>query len=184
MSNSLADLSIELTDKEKSLAARIDFNAAGTHNADSWLPIADAMEELMNSLMEREAIPLARWKFFTTPEYFIGGHGRSRLQRFEDGTHGADVFRHGNFAKYLRYFLYGPDLPGLVIEAFQRKVVSCGKPFTSSDALDVAHFARDLTRSHGIDRHKAPDEFYKLALDCDMDTGDARTVRDSVMQVR
>jgi hypothetical protein len=71
-----------------------------------------------------------------------------------------------------------------VIEEFQRKVISCGQPFTGSDALDVAHFARGLTRSHSLDTRKAPDEFYKLALDCGLDASDARSVRDSVMQVR
>jgi len=95
-----------------------------------------------------------------------------------------DVFRHGNFVKYLRYFLYGPDLPETVIESFQRKVIRCGKPFTSSDANEIADFARGLTRSHGLDTYKAPGEFYKLALDCQLDTEDAGVIRQSVMQVR
>jgi hypothetical protein len=56
--------------------------------------------------------------------------------------------------------------------------------FTGSDALEVANFARGLVRSHGLDRLKAPEEFFKLALDCGFDAADARTVRDSVMQVR
>lgn len=181
------DLAIELTDKEKALAARIDFDDA-LHTplvADSWQQVADAMEELMRSLTERGAIPAARKKFFTDPDYNVGGHGRSRLQVFErNGTRGVDIFRHGNFVKYLRYFLYGPDLPRAVIEEFQRKVISCDQPFTGSDALEVAHFARGLTRSHSLDTRKAPDEFYKLALDCGLDASDARSVRDSVMQVR
>lgn len=186
MPSALTDLAIELTDREKMLASRIDFQfAGGSHNVDSWRPIADAMEELMNSLMERGAIPLARRKFFTDPAYFIGGHGRSHLEVFEgNGTRGADMFRHGNFVKYLRYFLYGPDLPETVIDIFRRKVISCGSPFTGSDALGVADFARGLTRSHNLDKHSAPEEFYKLALDCGLDAGDARTVRDSVMKVR
>jgi len=43
------------------------------------------LEELMRSLIERNAIPPARLNYFTHPDYFIGGHGRSRLQRFMDG---------------------------------------------------------------------------------------------------
>jgi hypothetical protein len=187
MPTHIATLAIELTDEEKALAARIDFDDAG-HTplvSGSWQHVADAMEELMRSLTKRGAIPKARKKFFTDPDYNVGGHGRSRLQVFErNGTRGVDVFRHGNFVKYLRYFLYGPDLPQSVIEEFQRKVISCGQPFTGSDALDVAHFARGLTRSHSLDTRKAPDEFYKLALDCGLDASDARSVRDSAMQVR
>jgi hypothetical protein len=178
------DLIIELTGKEKALASRIDFNpSAERHNADSWKPIADAMSELMGSLVERGAIPVPRRKYFTEP--FIGGHGRSHMQVFEaNGTRGDDIFRHPHFVKYLRYFLYGPDLPKAVIDAFRQKVIACGEPFTGSDALEVAGFARQLTRSHGLDPHTAPEEFYKLALDCGFDRGDARAVRDSVMKVR
>jgi len=45
------------------------------------------------------------------PAYFVCGHGLSHLQVFEkNGTRGDDVFRHPHFVKYLRYFLYGPDL--------------------------------------------------------------------------
>lgn len=173
-------------DQERVLASRIDFNLeVGVHNADSWRPIADAMEELMHSLLERNAVPLARRKYLSDPEYFVGGHGRSRLQTFEkNGTRGNEIFRHPHFLQYLRYFLYGPDLPKAVIEAFQKKVIACGSPFTGSDALEVAAFARGLTRSQGLDSNKAPEEFYKLALDCGLDAGDARVVRNSVMQVR
>jgi hypothetical protein len=40
------NLSIELTDRERVLVSRIDFNPqAAAHNADSWRPVADAMEE-------------------------------------------------------------------------------------------------------------------------------------------
>jgi hypothetical protein len=182
MRAAIADFAIQLTDKESVLASRIDFNPE-KQNYESWKPIADAMAELMASLLERGAIPLARRKFFTEP--FIGGHGRSHMQVFEgNGTRGDDIFRHPNFVKYLRYFLHGADLPKTVIEAFQRKVIGCGEPFTGSDALEVADFARQITRSHGLDTHTAPEEFYKLALDCGLDPGDARSVRDTVMKMR
>lgn len=186
MLTAFADLAVELTDEEQVLVSRINFGRlAGSRDADSWEEVGDAMEELMRSLAGRNAIPEARLRFFDAPEYFIGGRGRSHLQAFENnGTRGADIFRHPHFVKYLRYFLYGPDLPGAVVEAFQRKIVSCGKPFTGNDALEVAVFARGLTRSHRLDTQKAPEEFYKLALDCGLDTRDARTVRDSVMKVR
>jgi hypothetical protein len=177
-------LAIALTEAEKALVQKIDFDPSG-HNADSWRPSADAIEELMRSLLARHAIPEARLRFFDDADYRIGGHGRSRLQGFQkNGTDGADIVRHGNFVKYLRYFLYGPALPDSMIEALQRKVTACGKPFTGSDALEVADLARSLTRSHGLEPHRAAEEFYKLALDCRLDADDARTVRDRVKRAR
>ena len=86
--------------------------------------------------------------------------------------------------KYLRYFVYGPDLPKPVIEAFQQKVVDCGNPFTSGDSITVRDFARQLTRSHGLRAGNAAEEFHKLALDCGLDAGDARSVRDAVKNLR
>ena len=94
------------------------------------------------------------------------------------------MLRNPAFLKHVHYFLYGPDLPEDVIHVFQQEVMRCGQPFTGSDALEVADFARELTRSHGLDTRKALDEFFKLALDCGLDAENARSVRDSVMKVR
>ena len=181
-----SDLEIELTERERALVSQIDFYpSAASHNADSWRPIADAMEELTRSLLERNAIPEARWKLFSDPTFFIGGHGHSHLQVFEgNGTRGDAIFRHPRFAKYLHYFVYGPDLPKQVIVAFQHKVIDCGKPFSSGDSITVDDFARQLTRSNGLEASEAAEEFYKLALDCGLDAGDARSVRDAVKKLR
>lgn len=179
-------LAIELNENEKDLVSRIDFDPSGrSQNRDSWRQAADAMADLMRSLLERNAIPEPRKKYFTDPAYNVGGHGLSRLQIFEkNGTRGDAIFKHGNFVKYLRYFLFGPDLPNNVIEGFQKKVTDCGTPFTSGDSLTVADFARQLTRSHGLAGPQAAEEFYKLSLDCGLDSDDARTIRDSVQKVR
>jgi len=185
MTENTASVAIELTENEQHLVSQIDFHPSGSYNRDSWQPIADAMLELMRSLLERNAIPEARKKFFTDPSYNIGGHGLSRLQVFEkNGTRGDDIFRHGNFVKYLRYFVFGPDLTAPVIQAFQEKVRDCGEPFTSGDVITVAEFARQLTRSHRLDSRQAADEFYKLALDCGLDADCARSIRESVQRVR
>lgn len=180
------NLAIELNENEKDLVSRIDFDPSGrSQNRDSWQLAADAMAELMRSLLQRNAIPEPRKKYFTDPTYNVGGHGLSRLQVFEkNGTRGDAIFQHGNFVKYLRYFLFGPDLPTDAIESFQRKVADCGEPFTSGDSLTVADFARQLTRAHRLNPGQAAEEFYKLALDCGLDADDARTIRDTVQKVR
>jgi hypothetical protein len=176
---------IELTEAESVLAARIDFHPSRhTHNADSWHPIAEAMYALTKSLLSRDAIPEARKKFFTDPAFNIGGHGRSRLQVFEkNGTKGDAIFRHPHFLKYLHYFIYGPDLPTAVLDAFQRKVDACGF-ITSGDIVPLGDFARQQVRSHGLKPASAADEFFKLALDCGLDISDARSIRDSVKGIR
>ena len=94
------------------------------------------------------------------------------------------IFRHGNFVEYLRYFVYGPDLPKPIIEAFQQKVIDCGEPFTSGDSITVGNVARQLARSHGLEAGHAAEECYKLALDCGLDADDARSVRDAVKKLR
>lgn len=174
-------LAVELTETEKALLARIDFDPE--HDADAWPGIADAMEALTRSLITRGAVPEPRLRYIDNAEYNVGGHGSSRWQIIERNGR-EPVLRNPAFLKHLHYFLYGPDLPDDVIQPFQEKVRRCGKPFTGSDALELAEFARGLTRARGLDTYKAPKEFYKLALDCGLDAGDARSVRDSVMKVR
>src|ERR1035438_2376754 len=45
-----SDLEIELTEPEKALVSQIDFNFSATsHDANSWRPMADAMEEVMRA---------------------------------------------------------------------------------------------------------------------------------------
>lgn len=101
---------IELTQEEQALVEQIDFNLPpGRRDAESWRLASLAAGRLMHSLLGRGAIPEIRMRFFTDPEFNIRGRGKSRAQMFEaNGTHGAAIYRHGNFLKYLRYFLYGP----------------------------------------------------------------------------
>ena len=175
---------IELTEPEKILVLRIDFE--DEHRSDeSRKADAKARVELMRSLLQREGIPECRRKYFTDPEYNIGGHGRSRRQVFEgNGTRGDRIFTHGNFTKYLRYFLFGADLPDDVVAAFRQKLTEYGRPFTSGDAYDLSIYARKLARSRIVGRPINAEEFYKLALDCGLEADDARSVRDSIMQIR
>jgi hypothetical protein len=181
LKTALNKMAIELTQAEQALLSRIDFDPAHGVN---WDAMADAVEELMELLLARNAIPEARLRFIADAKFNVGGRGSSRAEIIERNGRSLGLLRNPAFLKHLRYFLYGPELDASVIEAFQEKVRKCGEPFTGSDSLDVAHFARQLTRSRSLDPYTAPKEFYKLALDCGMDAEDARTVRDCVMQVR
>lgn len=186
MTPSKTSLAIKLTECEKDLVSRIDFSPSTLkHDQKSWLAVAEAMHELMASLLRRNAIPETRWKTFTDPEYFIGGHGLSHYQTFEkNGIRKDAIFRHPHFAKFLWYFLFGPDLPQSAIDAFQNQISDCGEPFTSQDALKIAESARSTTRLNGLDAGYAAEEFYKLALESGLDVHDARVVRDKAKGLR
>jgi hypothetical protein len=112
-----------------------------------------------------------------------GGRGKSRQQVFEsNGTAGDDIFRHPHFLPYLKYFLFGPDLPHETIDCFRQAVADCGN-ITSGDIGPLCELARSLARQQGAERDLA-EEFFKLALECGLDSSDAREVRDSVKRIR
>lgn len=176
---------IELTAEEKALVGKIDFNPASErHDPTYWNAVGEASLQLMKLLAERNAIPEVRTKYFTDPEFNIGGRGRSRAGRFEkNGTRGEAIFRHVHFLKYLHYFLYGPTLPENISEAFSKKVEDIGF-VTSSDIVPLGAFARKLTRENHLDVGEAAEEFFKLALECDLELHEARVIRDSARQAR
>ena len=174
-------MKIELTEREAALAAKIEARKEN-HEPDAWDGVVSAMTELWRSLTQREAIPAARWQFFNDPECYIGGHGRSHRQTVEINNKGP-FYTSTAFPRYLHYFIHGPNLPVSVAVALQKRIDDCSPPFNGTDALEVAAYARQLCRSHGLGNRDA-DEFYKLALDCGLDPDYARTVRDSVKQVR
>ena len=177
---------IELTAEEKALLDRIDFAPASPekHDPAYWNAVGEAALGLTKSLIARKAVPEVRTKYFTDPAFNVGGRGRSRAGVFEkNGTSGEAVFRHPHFLTYLHYFLYGPDLPAPVIEAFREKIADMGL-ITSSDIVPLGAFARQLTRAHGLRGRDPADEFFKLALDCGLELYEAQSIRDSVKAAR
>ena len=147
---------IPLTDEEKQLLIAINFDPpAGSpelHTANG-----DEVVGLMYSLLDREAIPIHRIRWFTDPEYDPGGRGSSRERIFErNGTSGESIFRHGNFLKHLRYFLFGPALPSDLMDRFTRAAVECGN-VTSGDIGPLSRFARTLARSQHVEGDAAED---------------------------
>jgi hypothetical protein len=107
------------------------------------------MEELMRSLLELNAIPEARRRFFFRSDLLHSWTRAFASPGLEsNGTRGDAIFRHPHFVKYLHYFVYGSDLPKPVIETFQQKVIDCGKPFTSGDSIGFPPAALMRTRPH------------------------------------
>jgi hypothetical protein len=158
------------------------------HDSDAAQRNGELAVTLMTSLRLRGAIPEVRLTYFEDPAYRTGRIRGSYRQLFErNKTVGDDIFRHPNFLRHFRYFLFGADLPNDVIEAFSGKALGYGH-VGPSDALELGTLAKDLTRRHGLaarlDADAVAEEFYKLALDCRIYQGHALAIRDRVASIR
>lgn len=171
---------VALTPEEQALFDRIDFDLSGEY--DSRIASLVAAADLAESLLRRGAIPEVRRRYLTDPDLNVGGRGKSRITVFEgNGRHGREILEHPHFLKYLRYFLFGPDLPKSTIERFRNILIDDAG--TSGMMLDqLCRSARAEARLLG--RCDAGEEFFKLALECGVDEGVARSVRDAAMRAR
>lgn len=170
---------IQLTKSEAELYARITDEPAH----DGWHEVADAIEDLMQSLLARNAIPEVRLSLFSDPAYAETG-SKSRRQVFEsNGTSGTDIFRHPNFLPYLQHFVNGPNLPKSVIEGLCK--ILNEDVGTSGMLLDQyrAH-ARASVREHGLNTGYAATEFFRLGVEIGMEIGYARSLRDATKSAK
>ncbi len=176
---------IELTPAEQDLASKIIFDVLNhPMEDDEWQENGERASALMQRLMEREAIPEPRRRYFTDPEYNPNRGKESRFTYFKRNAGSADkVLRHPHFLPYLHYFIYGADLPPALKHEFEQK---------ASDywikGSDLAKFAQHLVRKYNIERHptnyRLKDDFYQLALDAGCDEETARRVRDAATKVK
>lgn len=175
---------IELTTEEGAIVSRINFNPTGREGPDLTDRNGDAVCSLVEALSARGAIPQHRLRFFTDPDYNPGGRGKSAKQIFEaNGREGEDILRHNHFLKFLRYMIFGADLPAPVVDGLRQAAEDCGQ-VTSSDIEPLVRTARQLARAHIGRPDKAHDEFYKLALDLGLDPGVALRFRNAVRAIR
>jgi len=175
---------IELSEEERTLWERIDFNpplVGGNDNS-----VRDSIEpgyKLTLSLIDRKAIPAMRWNYFSDPELNIGS-SKSRKQIFEqNGTRGEDIFKHPNFHQYIRYFVLGPDLPDATMTTFSDAISHC-EPVTSRDQIAFCDLAKREVRNRNLERRHAAEEFFKLSLELGLDVYMSRSVRDAVMKMK
>jgi hypothetical protein len=164
---SMKKFHIELTAEESTLLSKIDLR-------DDFPPGIDAHQvyqsnrqpilTLLASLDGRDAIPAHRIRYFTDADYKPGRTKGSRLQLFEKDNEGDEIYEHPNFKKHLRYFLFGPDLPDAAISEFETDAPN-PQWVSGSDGIDLAKKAIAISRKHGLQKRRAADEFFKLALD-------------------
>lgn len=178
---------IELTEAEEALVDAIDLRVSHSSHDEghaAYKANQGPILALLKSLSERGAVPRERLNYWNDPDYNTGRLKASNKGVFErNGCTGQEIYTHPHFMPYLRYFLFGADLPDTVITAFEEKV---GNPdwVTSSDIVPIGKCARDLARRHGLDRAHAPEEFFKLCLDMGLGLSTAASVMRSVKQLR
>ena len=174
---------ISLTPSERKLLTKIEFNTKDSHNLEVLRASCAAASPLTKSLIARKVLPKIRVKFFTDTELNIGTQ-KSRQQVFESkGTVGEAIFIHGHFLKYLYYFIYGPNLPKQVIEEFCK--IAYIYEYVSGEEIDALRkLARKSTRQYHIPSKDAAVEFFKLALECDIDIDTALLIRKDVLAIK
>jgi len=177
---------IQLTPEEIELFDTIKFDPQDTlGDVQTFHANGDLVAQLTECLFKRNAIPSQRLKYFSDPEYNVGGRGgNSRQVLFLRIAGGQDkMIRHGHFLKYLRYFIHGADLPLPIITAFARAVEDC-EPITSGDIATLMSTARKLAHTNQLEPKSGAEEFYKLCLDLNLSPSEATSICSSVLKIR
>ena len=179
---------IQLTSEETALVDAIDLRVSHRNHDEAhaaYLANKLPILALLKSLSERGAIPEDRLNYWNDPDYVSDRRFKSSRKGFfeRNGCVGKEIYTQPHFVPYLRYFLFGADLPDTVIAKFEKKV---GNPnwITSGDIIPIGKFARDLARRHNLDRTSAPIEFFKLCLDMELGLDMAASVMRSVKRLR
>ncbi len=172
---------IELQKEEALLLAKIELDPAGLDHGKFEMQ-APLVLGLLKSLTDRHAIPKVRIRYWTDPEFQPGRHKTSHKGLFErNGTNGQDIYTHPHFLQYLRYFLFGAQLPQKAIGELEEAI---GNPLwvSSGEIPKITKVARRLARDYGLaGKHE---EFYRLALDIGLSQSIAQNVREAVKKTK
>lgn len=176
---------IELNEHEKGLAEALgSFEISTDEDYEKRIGKLGRAGLLARSLLERDAIPKARLNYFFEPEYNLGNPKKSIKETFEsNGTNGEEILTHPHFLKYLKYFIYGADLPQLL----QSELGSLKEehPYDDEFIEEAALILKTHFKAVGSNhRKKFADEVFKLCLDLDVDLAYAKNLRDRVMKWR
>ena len=161
---------IDLNSEEQTLLEQISFT---DNDHETLRTSCQAAGKLSEKLIKRKAIPKIRMEYFTNPKYNTGVN-ESRKQTFErKGNTEKDILYHGHFLKYLKYFIFGPDLPSPLIDEFCTKI----------NEDDLPAIAQRLVRKYDLNPQNASEEFYKLCLECNQEW-ESYSVKKSVNNIR
>ena len=179
---------IDLTPEEQSLADQIEFSLAalarpGMDRHEVYRKNESAIPPFLKSIIDRGAVPAVRISYFTDPDYNLSRIKGSNKQLFErNGCRGSEIYTHPHFLPYLRFMVFGADLPPQALAAISDAV---GDPeyFSGGDLDPVRKVVRQIVRDFGR-RRIEPEEVFKHAIDIGLNTWMARSLRDAAMSVR
>lgn len=141
-------------------------------------------KQLMELLIERNAIPQYRVDYFIEPEYYVSKTKGSRRDNFKKNMRNQDeMFSNPHFLKYLQYFIYGPKLPETIVASFR----SLKENYYYGD--DVAEkvypiIAKYLRSSSDLKSKDLAEEALKMMLELGYSISDALILRSKIMKVR
>ncbi len=177
---------VELTADEQALVDRMAFDhdeiVALEHEA--WLANGEMAASLFERLSKRQAIPEVRLRYFADPEYNPRNPKASRFELFlRNAKTREEVLRHAHFIPYLRYFVFGANLPARIKQAFLGEFQE-----HNGDIEPLVRLARmlyrELKRTPHPQDYTLPEDFYQLALDCGCARWDAKRIRDAVKVIK
>jgi hypothetical protein len=137
---------------------------------------------LATSLLDRDAVPPHRLDYLRNAAHAAPGDVSIMEGWTRDGLDGEVLHKDARFLKYLRYMICGPDLPQPVIKGFVTEVEN-RTPEGEIDARKVMLKVRELARKAETPSQRA-EEFYMLALECDLEPALARDIRAAVARMK
>lgn len=176
---------IPLTVEEQGMVDKIDLRIDIPHHEDGhakYLVNRELIPPLLKSLADRSAIPAARLAYWNDPKLRSGRMKGSHRDIFaRNGSKGREAYTHPHFVPFLRYFLFGADLPAAVIAEFETKI---GDPkwFGGSDIIGLVKETRAIVRRYNLRHFSHSDEFHKLAIDNGLRPHDAEAVRKAAVE--
>lgn len=179
----MKSFTIDLEPEEEALAHQIEFDALALRDHQHWKQNSELVARLTQSLLDRNGIPEHRLRYFNDPTYSTGRGKGSHLDQFrKNGQDGGDLLRHPHFLAYLRYFIYGANLPETIRSAFKAHVESFDGMMGDTSGLGKA--TRALVRQFDLKSSRFDEGFFQLALDCGLGPHTAAYVRKTVKTVR
>lgn len=172
---------IDLTAQEHAWLGQIDFSR---RHDDATVRSLEPMAALYQSLLARGGIPVERLRYYTVPDRYPGGQGRSREAWYEaNGAPANGAHLEASFLPRLEYYVFGPNLPADIVAAFRQAALSDGR-LSSWEIERLKPGAMQVVRALPQEISVSAEEFLKLAFECGAQPTAAASLWESLCKAR
>lgn len=173
---------IKLSESENRLFTNIiRFDSVSDEEARNILHDCGELATIL--LSENGRIPQSRLNYFFKPEYNTSSPKISRFERFNrNGTSGNEIFRHGNFVKYLIYWVNGANVDDELKNIATTIIVN--DYYKDHDCLTKFFAAIRSKIPRNQKNSEFSEEIFKLAIDSGMSLMFAVMLRKKVRCVK